>query len=161
MSDVPVQHHDGWLRTCCDTIMCSPPSKPRDSRATQIVDHVLPRGTWRCVFFVAIAVGVGVPNLLIGAVVTVTASTYCLLNFWRCREAHCIVSGTGWAALAVFEFVEVAHGHSLIHGDESLVFLVILALAIAFEVYWRVRHGTNAVKLPVSLASDVDPRPQS
>jgi hypothetical protein len=87
---------------------------------------------------------------LVGAVATLAASAYCLLNFWRCREAHCIVSGTGWAAFALFEFAEVARGHSLIHGDESLVFLVILALAIAFEVYWRVRHGSNAVKLSIS-----------
>lgn len=126
------------------------PSVPGDSRAKQIVDQVLPKGAWRCVFFVAIAVGLSVPNLLVGAVATLAASAYCLLNFWRCREAHCIVSGTGWAALALFEFAEVARGHSLIHGDESLVFLVILALAIAFEVYWRVRHGSNAVKLSIS-----------
>lgn len=149
MNEAPVQNHDGWLGTCCDAVMCSPPSLPGDSAATRVVDHVLPRGGWRCVFFVAVAVGLSVPNLLVGTVVTLAASAYCLLNFWRCREAHCIVSGTGWAVLSVFEVVEVARGHSLIHGDESLVFLVILALAIAFEVFWRVRHGTNAVKLPV------------
>jgi hypothetical protein len=150
MNNVPDEHHDGWLRSCCDAVMCSPPSLPSDSRVTQIVDHVLPQGAWRCVFFVAVAVGLGVPSLLVGAVVTLAASTYCLLNFWRCREAHCIVSGTGWAALSFFEFAEVARGHSLIHGHEPLAFLVILALAIAFEVYWRMRHGTLAVTLRMS-----------
>jgi len=26
------------------------------------------------------------------------AATYCLANFARCREAHCIVTGVGWSA---------------------------------------------------------------
>ena len=145
MSDIHVQHRDSWLRTGCDAIMCSPPALPNASRSSRIVDRILPKGAWRCVFFVAIAIGLSVPNLFVGSLVTLTASTYCLLNYWRCREAHCTVSGAGWAALAVFEFTEVGLGHSVMHGDETLVFLLILALAIALEVYWRVRHGTNAV----------------
>jgi len=103
MTDLPARHHSGWLRTCCDAVMCSPPSLPGASHAGRIVDRILPKGTWRCAFFVAVAVGLSVPSLLVGALVILVASTYCLLNFWRCREAHSIVSGTGWAALALFE----------------------------------------------------------
>ncbi|MGC1185168.1 MAG: hypothetical protein WBA31_08470 [Candidatus Dormiibacterota bacterium] len=150
MSDLPVRRPDGWLSACCDAVMCSPPALVSESRTTEIVDRILPKGAWRCVFFVAVAMGVGGPNLLVGAVTTLAASTYCILNFWRCREAHCIVSGIGWAALATFEFVEVGYGRSLIRGSESLAFLVILGLAISFEVFWHVRHGTNAVSLSVS-----------
>ena len=150
MTDLPARHRDGWLRACCDAVMCAPPSLPGASHARRIVDRILPKGAWRCAFFVAVALGLSVPSLLVGALITLVASTYCLLNFWRCREAHCIVSGTGWAALALFELIEFVRGHSVTHGDESLVFLVILALAITFEVYWRVRHGTNAVTLSMS-----------
>ena len=81
--------------------------------------------------------------------VTFVASAYWLLNFWRCREAHCIVSGIGWAALGVLEITEIALGRSLIHRDEGLAFLAILAVAIAFEALWRTRHGTNVVTVPI------------
>jgi len=67
-------------------------------------------GRVRCAFFVAVALGLSVPSLLVGALITLVASTYCLLNFWRCREAHCIVSGTEWGALAVFELTGVVRG---------------------------------------------------
>lgn len=133
-------------------VWCSPPHLAGDTRAKRVVDRVLPTGVGRWVFFGAIAVGISaatslplLPGLALGATVTLLASTYCLLNFWRCREAHCIVTGIGWAALAVFEITEAALGHSLLHRDESLAFLIVLAGAVAFEAFWRSRHGTNVV----------------
>jgi len=133
-------------------VWCSPPHLAGDTRAKRVVDRVLPTGVRRWVFFGAIAVGISaatslplLPGLALGATVTLLASTYCLLNFWRCREAHCIVTGIGWAALAVFETAEIALGHSLLHRDESLAFLIVLVGAVAFEALWRRRHGTNVV----------------
>jgi hypothetical protein len=132
--------------------LCSPPHLPGETRAKRAVDWLLPTGWWRCPFFIAIAAGVSaapylpvVPGLVLGAAVTLAASAYCLLNFWRCREAHCVVSGIGWAALGVFEIAETVIAHSLIHGDEGLAFVAVLVVAIAFEVFWRLRHGTNVV----------------
>ncbi|WP_249010540.1 hypothetical protein [Conexibacter sp. DBS9H8] len=126
----------------------------------RLIDRVLPTGAWRCAFFIVIAVGISAagqlpttPGLVLGAATTLVASGYCLLNFWRCREAHCIISGTGWAALGLFETAELAVGHSLIHRNEGAVFIAILVIAAAFEAYWRTRHGTNAVRATGSYQS--------
>jgi len=72
-------------------------------------------------------------GLAVEAIATLLAGTYCLLNFWRCREPHCIVSGTGWAMLALFEFAELGLGRNLIDRSEGLAFLIVLVLAFAFE----------------------------
>jgi len=68
-----------------------------------------------------------------------------VLNFWRCRHAHCVVSSTGWLVLSVLAFTGAGLGRSLIGGDEQLVFLAVLAAAVAFEVVWRCARGTSAV----------------
>lgn len=133
-------------------IWCSPPRLQADTRVKSAVDRFLPSGGWRCAFFIAIAVGISAagripttPGLVLGTATTLVASSYCLLNFWRCREAHCIVSGIGWAALGLFEATEIALGHSLIHRNEGATFLAILVIAVAFEAFWRTRHGTNVL----------------
>jgi hypothetical protein len=136
------------LRQVC----CSPPQLSGDTQAKRFADRLLPSGLWLCLFFAAIAIGVFASphlplraGLALGAIATLAASTYCLLNFWRCREAHCIVSGTGWALLALFEFAELGVGRSLIDRSEGLVFLIVLGLALGFEAVWWLRYGTNAV----------------
>ncbi|MGH2926598.1 MAG: hypothetical protein ACRDL8_00150 [Solirubrobacteraceae bacterium] len=141
-------------------ILCSPPRLKADTDAKRVIDRILPTGAWRCAFFIAIAVGISAagqlpttPGLALGAATTFVASGYCLLNFWRCREAHCVISGTGWAALGRFETAEIALGHSLIHRNEGAVFVATLAIAIAFEAYWRTRHGTNALRATDSYQS--------
>jgi hypothetical protein len=133
-------------------IWCSPSHLAEDTRAKRVVDRFLPTTVWRWVFFGAVAIAISAatslpsrPGLALGATATFLAGTYCLLNFWRCREAHCIVSGIGWSGLAVFEIVEITFGRSLIHREESLVFLLVLVVAVAFETVWRRRHGTNVV----------------
>ncbi|MFZ0169208.1 MAG: hypothetical protein WAL64_07270 [Candidatus Dormiibacterota bacterium] len=133
-------------------VCCSPPQLSGDGLAKRLADRVLPSGLWLCLFFAIVAMGLSASpqlpsraGLALGAITTLAASTYCLLNFWRCREAHCIVSGTGWALLALFEFGEFGAGRSLIDRSEGLAFLIVLGLAFAFEVVWRLRYGTKAV----------------
>ena len=84
-------------------------------------------------------------GLALDLAATVAASVWCLVNFWRCREVHCIVTGAGWAALAVLIAVELAAGRSFVLGSEGLVFLAILIAGVGFEMLWRLRHGTNAL----------------
>jgi hypothetical protein len=68
---------------------------------------VLPTGAGQWIFFAAVAAGISAaPHLatragclVLDVVVTFAASGWCLINFWRCREAHCVVSGEAWAAL--------------------------------------------------------------
>jgi hypothetical protein len=73
------------------------------------------------------------------------SGSWCALNFWRCRQAHCLLTGSGWLPLALFAVAEAGLGHSLIGGDEQLVFLGILAIGLVFEGIWYLMHRTNAV----------------
>lgn len=70
---------------------------------------------------------------------------WCTLNFARCREAHCLITGAGFDALAVAALVAIGvDGHW-----SDLLFLMILPVLIAgfaFEVVWTGRHGENAVR---------------
>src|SRR6266542_7089422 len=78
-----------------------------------------------------------------------SSDLWCGLNFWRCRHAHCVITGAGWLALAVFTFVEAGLGRSLIGGNEPPVFLVVLGTGLVFEAAWYLARGSNAVT-PIS-----------
>lgn len=140
-------------RACCGW---SPPDLPADSTAKARVDRLLPRtGAGAIVYFVAVAGLLGLAGhlpsrlgLVTDGVAAVAAGGWCLLNFWRCRHAHCVVSGAGWTALAVVAFTAAAIGHSLIGGHEQLGFLVVLIVALGFEAGWYLRHDTNALISP-------------
>jgi len=117
------------------------------------IDRLMPRtGLPVCLFYGAVAgllLVAGIepvrPGLALDAVGALAAGTWCALNFWRCRHAHCVVSGAGWLALGAFCIVEAALGRSVIAGDEQPVFLGILGVAVAFEAVWRLTRGTNAI----------------
>jgi hypothetical protein len=131
----------------------SPPRLPADTALKRLVDRVQPRTGLRALaFFAAVVALLNVGQLLprradLGAVglAALLAGGWCALNFWRCRHAHCALSGAGWLALAVFTFAEAAWGHSVIGGDEPLGFLVVLGLGLAFEACWSLRRGTNSI----------------
>jgi hypothetical protein len=84
-------------------------------------------------------------ELAVDGLAALTGGGWCLLNFWRCRHAHCLATGPGWLALSLFAFAEAGLGRSLIAGDEQLVFLGILAAALLFEAAWWLARRTNAV----------------
>jgi hypothetical protein len=75
----------------------------------------------------------------------VVGGTWCSLNFWRCRHAHCLVTGVGWLVYSAFLVVEVALGHSVVAGDEQLGFMGILGAGLIFEVGWYLLRGNNAL----------------
>ncbi len=85
------------------------------------------------------------PALGVDALAGLAAGGWCAVNFWRCRHAHCLITGPGWLTFGVFALVETILGRSLIGGDEQLVFLGILGLALIFEGAWYVGHRTNAI----------------
>ena len=72
------------------------------------------------------------------------AGGWCSLNFWRCRQAHCLVTGAGWLVLALFAIVETGIGRSVIHGGEQIIFLAVLAAGLLFEGGWYLTQRTNA-----------------
>jgi hypothetical protein len=75
------------------------------------------------------------------------AGAWCSLNFWRCRHAHCLITGPGWVAFGLFAVAEAGIGHSLIGGYEQPIFLAILGVAVVFEIAWSLFHHTNAIGL--------------
>lgn len=131
----------------------SPPPLPAQTAWARRVDRLLPRTGPRCLMFI-----VGVVALLeiaphlspqgqlgVDGIAFLAAGSWCGLNFWRCRHAHCVVSGGGWLSLSILAFIEMGLGHSLIDGYEQPAFLGILAIGVAFEGAWYLRHGNNAV----------------
>jgi hypothetical protein len=133
-------------------LFCSPLPMAADTRAKRVAYRLMPTGRGQWVFFAAVAIAITAapglprePGLAVDLVATVAASAWCLVNFWRCREAHCIVTGIGWTALAVLIAIELAVARSFVLGSEGLVFLAILVVGVGFEAQWRLRHGTNAL----------------
>lgn len=141
---------------CCGSaglFRWSPPPLPADSALKRRVDRLLPRsGLPALVYFGGVIallnIGPLLPkqlDLVAIAIASLAAGAWCTMNFWRCRHAHCVITGAGWLALAAFVFAESIIGRSLIHGDEGLVFVAVLGAGLAFELAWYALRGTNAV----------------
>jgi hypothetical protein len=71
---------------------------------------------------------------------------YCLANFARCREAHCIVTGIGWSALAGVSVWGALAGRAL-RGTAWAAFLLIAVAGHLFEAFWTAAHGSNELRL--------------
>jgi hypothetical protein len=129
------------------------PPRPADTALKRLVDRLLPRTGLPAVLFFAAVVGLlslaqALPApgyLAVDALAALVAGGWCVLNFWRCRHAHCLISGVGWLGLGGFALVEAALGRSLIGGDEQPAFPAILAAALLFEGAWYLARGSNAV----------------
>jgi hypothetical protein len=50
--------------------------------------------------------------LVMDAVAFLAAEGWCAHNFWRCRQAHCLLTGSGWLLLALFAVTEAGLGHT-------------------------------------------------
>jgi hypothetical protein len=131
----------------------SPPALPADTALKRRVDALMPRtGLPLVIFYAAVIVllniGLVLPrrlDLVAVGVASLAAGAWCAMNFWRCRHAHCLITGPGWLALAGVAFVEAGLGRSLIHGDEGLLFLGVLAAGLVWECGWYVAYGTRAI----------------
>jgi hypothetical protein len=94
-------------------------------------------------------------ELAADGVAALAGAAWCGVNFWRCRQAHCLVTAAGWVGLSLVAFAGAGLGHSLIYGDEQLVFLGVLLAALAFEGLWCLGKGTNVI---VRTTRGADPR---
>jgi hypothetical protein len=156
---------------CCNPVALfgwSPPLRPADTALKRRVDRVLPSsGLPLIIFFAAVIallnVGLVLParlDLSAAGLAAGAAGSWCTVHYWRTRQAHCLITGAGWLALAAFSFAEAGLGRSLIHGDEGLVFLAVLAAGLAFEATWYALHRTNAVASPpAAVRAQRDPTP--
>ena len=142
---------------CGGRALCgwSPPSIPADSDLKRRVDRIW-LGNLAAVSVLVVVVGLlnvaghlsDQPSLVVVGLDGLAAGGWCSLNFWRCRHAHCLITGPGWLAFGVFALVEAVLGHSLIAGYEQPVFMGILAVAVIFEICWYLGCHTNAVASP-------------
>ena len=132
----------------------SPPPLPADTQLKRLVDRLLPRAGLPVVVFFAVAIGtlslaslVSNPatELALEGAAALAAGGWCALNFWRCRHAHCLVTGVGWLGLSLLAFVEAGLGHSVIGGYERGLFVLMLAIGCVFEAAWQITRGTNAM----------------
>ncbi|MGH3494164.1 MAG: hypothetical protein ACRDQ1_13175, partial [Sciscionella sp.] len=130
----------------------SPPTLAADTAAKRAADRVLPRGGAASAFFVAIFVLVGLAarlpvraDLTVAGLAAGAAGAWCSVNFWRCRHAHCVVTGAGWLVLAGIDVVGAVLGYSLLGGFGGVAFLAVLATGVLFELGWSLRTGTHAI----------------
>lgn len=93
-------------------------------------------------------------ELAMDALASLMGGTWCAVNFWRCRHAHCLVTGLGWLALGGLSLAEVGIDRSLIGGYEEGAFYGVLAVGILFEWLWVKTHGSHAMR-----AVNVDAHP--
>ena len=145
-----------WAQWTCVGGTCAPPAAPpgnRFERALDIYTNMTAPFLRGCLVFVTVAAvwaascALGrVGGLLLEAAFFLVAGTYCLANFARCREAHCIVTGIGWPALAIASVVGVLAERDIREGT-WLAFLVIALVGYAFEAVWKAGHGSNALRL--------------
>src|SRR5258708_31954332 len=94
--------------------LCAPPSSPPQNALERAMDQYVGltatvlRGCWAIplaagVFLVSRALGAG--GLYVSGLYFAGYSVYCLSNFARCREPHCIITGLGWGVLAFVALV--------------------------------------------------------
>jgi hypothetical protein len=122
-----------------------PADTPVGTPVKRLTGRLMPRRGWPAAgFFAAVAGLLGLAQILaapaflvVDAAAFLAAGSWCAVNFWRCRQAHCLVTGPGWLLLAAFTLTEAGLGHSLIGGDEQLVFLSILGVGVILECLWR------------------------
>jgi len=147
----------GTDAACSARALCgwSPPSLPADSALKRRVDRIR-LGNIAGVGIVAAVVSLlsiaahlpAQPALTLNGLAGLSAGGWCTLNYWRCRHAHCLITGPGWLAFGAFALVEAGLGHSIIGGYEQPVFLGILATAVIFEISWYLARRTNAITWP-------------
>lgn len=153
-----------WAQWTCVGGTCAPQTAPAVNRLERALDAytniTAPFLRGCCVFATVAAAGLAsallgpVGGLLLEAAFFVVAGTYCLANFARCREAHCIVTGAGWSALAIAAGVAIATGHDA----REAAWIGFLAVAVAghgFEAIWTSFHGSNALRLAPPGKSDI------
>jgi hypothetical protein len=100
------------------------------------------------VFLVAAGIG-GRPGVAVAAVWLVVSGTYCLANFFCCREAHCVVTGSGWTAFGLLTLViALIPGGWLgwLHVEVVvLTYLAVLGAGYGFEGVVASRTGRAAL----------------
>jgi hypothetical protein len=107
------------------------------------------RGCWAIpialgVFFITRAIGPA--GLYLAALYFGAYSTYCLANFARCREAHCIITGLGWGTLAIVAFAAAVLRLDWF-GPIWNAFLIVFVVGHGFELIWVAFRRTHVLRI--------------
>jgi hypothetical protein len=101
------------------------------------------------VFAAAFALG-GRAGVAVASAWVAVAGTYCLANFWHCRETHCAVTGPGWTLAALLGFAAaLTPGTELSWyrvSAEAVVFVAVLAAGYGLEQVVAARTGCRALR---------------
>ena len=145
-----------WIQQwTCVGGTCAPPSSPPKNALERALDRYVGltatvlRGCWAIplaagVFLVSRALGTG--GLYVTGLYFAAYSVYCLSNFARCREAHCIITGIGLGALA---FVALAAAVLQLNWFQPIwnAFLIIFIVGHGFELIWAATRHTHALRM--------------
>jgi hypothetical protein len=109
------------------------------------------------VFAAAAAIG-GRAGVAAASTWAAIAGTYCLANFWHCRETHCAVTGPGWTLAAALGFAAaLTPGAGLAWyrvNVATIVFVVILAAGYGVEYLVAARTGRRVLGQVCTHAQD-------
>lgn len=140
---------------------CAPPVAGRGAgglvaRCVRLVEHVT-RG-WIAVvlsvvfFSAASGVSQGVSGrggVALAGVWVLFLGSYCALNFWHCRETHCVITGSGWVPLGLLGIAAaLMPGAGLSWfgvNAEVAAFVAVLGLGYAVEWVVAARTGRRTV----------------
>ncbi|SRR5712692_2153166 len=147
---------NSWLQqwTCVGGSCAPSPALPRNAWERGMDTYVgltapVLRGCWAIpvaagIFLVCTAIGgagLYVTGLYFGAY-----SAYCLANFARCREAHCIITGLGWGVLGIVAFVAAVLQLDWLRPIWN-AFVIVAVLGHGFELLWASTRRTHALRL--------------
>ena len=144
-----------WGQWTCVGGTCAPAAAPPTNALERALDTYtnltapLLRG---CFLFpilaavVLVSFRLGTPGgLWLAAAYFLVFGGYCLANFARCREAHCVVTGWGWLALAVIGAWSAIDDRAIL-GVLWNAFAVVAIIGFAFEAAWTRLRGTHALR---------------
>lgn len=144
-----------WAQWTCVGGTCAPVALPPENAVERLLDaytsatapflrgcFAIPVGA--AVFFLSVRGG-ALAGLWITAGYFLAFGAYCLANFARCREAHCIVTGVGFTLLGLASAWGAVAGHVVLVWL-WVAFLVVAVVGHAFEAAFRAVRGTNALR---------------
>jgi hypothetical protein len=107
------------------------------------------RGCWAIpvalgVFFVSRGIGPG--GLYIAGLYFAAYSAYCIANFARCREAHCVITGFGWGVLAIVALVAAVMQLPWLNPIWN-AFLIVFVVGHGLELIWAAVRHTHVLRL--------------
>jgi len=145
-----------WLQQwTCVGGTCAPPSPAPRNAFERALDKYIGftapalRGCWAIPLAAAVFLfgrGLGVVGLFVSSLYFGAYSLYCLANFARCREAHCIITGVGWGLLAIVALVAALLQLDW-YGPIWNAFLIVFVVGHGFELIWAARRHTHALRL--------------